>query len=257
MNERTKIGFLDSGVGGITVLADAVKALPAADYLFYADSDHVPYGTKTPAEVTSYCMDALGFLAEQGAEAVVVACNTATSMAIRTLRDSFPFPIVGMEPAVKPAAEGYPNGKILVCATPLTIGGEKLHTLIDRSFRGGPGPVLRALPELVALAEREDFSAESAASVLRSSVGHGEGYVAVVLGCTHFLYFREDFRAFFPGADIIDGNAGTVRRLADLVPVRPAAGNGSIRFFTSGREEEPGGPGDERYRRYLARAFCL
>ena len=253
MTDRTKIGFLDSGAGGITVLARAVKKLPSADFLYYADTDRVPYGTKTPEEVVRYTSEAVRFLEDEGAQAVVVACNTATSMAIRPLRAAFPFPIVGMEPAVKPAVLGHPEGRILVCATPLTISGEKLHTLIDRYFWGPVSPVLVPLPDLVTLAESERFDEESFRGVIRSAGLEGERFAAVVLGCTHFVYYRELFRETFPGADVIDGNEGTVNRLADLICVREVPGSGSVRFFESGRI-----PADEdRYRRFLEHAMKL
>ena len=257
MNRRTTIGFFDSGAGGITVLAEALRRLPDADYLFYADTDHVPYGVRTPEEVADYSMEAVRFLTEQGAEAAVVACNTATSMAIRQLRDSFSIPIVGMEPAVKPAAAEHPSGRILVCATPLTIGGEKLHTLIDRSFIHMPRPDLVPLPAMVELAEAERFDWASTRAVLTEAVGEGKTYDAVVLGCTHFLYFRDSFRRFFPGADIIDGNEGTVRRLLDLIDVRSTGNPPSVRYFESGREAEPGSEREQRYIRFLDRASSM
>jgi len=257
LNDRRTIGFLDSGAGGITVLAAAIRKLPAADYLFYADTDHVPYGIRTPEEVASYTMDAVRFLTGRGAEAVVVACNTATSMAIRSLREAFALPIVGMEPAVKPAAVTHPYGRILVCATPLTIGGEKLHTLIDRNFRDMPKPDLVPLPELVELAEEERFDWDSFSPALDRVIGADKSYDAVVLGCTHFVYFRDSFQRRFPGADIIDGNEGTVNRLADLVPFPNCGGASTIRFFESGREVTVGSGREKRCLRFLERASSL
>ena len=233
---RTKIGFFDSGVGGLTVLACARKQIPAADYLFYADTDHVPYGTKTREEVTSYAMDAVGALRDRGADAVVIACNTATSMAVDELRRSFSIPIVGMEPAVKPAAQIHPGEKILVCATPLTIAGEKLHTLIDRSFHEGIQPTLVPLPGLVTMAEEECFEEDEVTAYLDSVIDRREKYAAVVLGCTHFTYFRSAFRAFFGDIDLIDGNRGTVRRLASLLGEIPGDGEGTLEILESGRE---------------------
>ncbi len=257
MKERKTIGLFDSGAGGITVLAAALRHIPGADYLFYADTDHVPYGIRTREEVTEYSTEAVRFLISRGAGAVVVACNTATSMAIRVLRETFPVPIVGMEPAVKPAAAGHPAGRILVCATPLTIGGEKLHTLIDRSFPGAQKPELVPTPALVELAEAERFDWESVSAVLEQTVGRGQAYDAVVLGCTHFVYFRDSFRRFFPGADIVDGNEGTVRRLGDLIGAHPSDGGSTVRFFESGREVLPGSPEEARYRRFLDRASTV
>ena len=257
MNDRRTIGFLDSGAGGITVLSAAIRKLPPADYLFYADTDHVPYGIRTPEEVAEYTMEAVRFLTDRGAEAVVVACNTATSMAIRTLRGAFSLPIVGMEPAVKPAAVTHPYGRILVCATPLTIGGEKLHTLIDRNFRDMPKPDLVPLPALVELAEEERFDEASVRGAIDQAVGAARSYDAVVLGCTHFIYFRDSFRRLFPGADIIDGNEGTVNRLADLVPFPHTEGAPSVRFFESGRDVSEGSEREARYLRFLRRASEL
>ncbi|MBQ3708761.1 MAG: glutamate racemase [Clostridia bacterium] len=251
LKQPKTIGFLDSGIGGLTVLSEALHRIPGADILFYADTDHVPYGTKTREEIVGFAVDAVETLCERGAEAVVVACNTATSMAIRQLRERFPIPIVGMEPAVKPAALIHPGERVLVCATPVTIRGEKLHTLIDRSFREGVRPTLAALPGLVTLAEEERFDFDSVRDYLRSVLDFGEHYAAVVLGCTHFTYFRDSFRSLFPGADILDGNAGTVNRLVDLIGGE-IPGKGTITFLESGRlvaEPEP----LARFGRYLER----
>ena len=233
--EHTKtIGFFDSGIGGLTVLSEALCRIPGADILFYADTDHVPYGTKTREQIIRYAEDAVSSLCERGAEAVVVACNTATSMAISTLRERFPIPIIGMEPAVKPAAAIHPDEKILVCATPVTIRGEKLHTLIDRSFHEGVRPALAALPGLVELAEAERFDLPSVRDYLDTVIDRRVPYAAVVLGCTHFTYFRDSFRVLFPEADILDGNAGTVNRLVDLIGGE-IPGDGRITFLESGR----------------------
>ncbi|MBQ3956899.1 MAG: hypothetical protein II680_13500, partial [Clostridia bacterium] len=107
--------------------------------------------------------------------------------------------------------------------------------------------------DLVTLAESERFDEESFRGVIRSAGLEGERFAAVVLGCTHFVYYRELFRETFPGADVIDGNEGTVNRLADLICVREVPGSGSVRFFESGRI-----PADEdRYRRFLERAMKL
>ena len=251
MKRRKTIGFFDSGIGGLTVLSEALRRVPGAELLFYADTDHVPYGTKTKEEIVRYAEDAVEALCERGAEAVVVACNTATSMAIGRLRERFSIPIVGMEPAVKPAALTHPGERVLVCATPLTIRGEKLHTLIDRSFREGIRPTLAALPELVTLAEAERFDLDSVRSCLDAAVDLREPYAAVVLGCTHFTYFRDSFRTLFPGADILDGNAGTVNRLVNLIGGE-IPGDGRITYLESGR---PVAETDKlaRFERYLAR----
>lgn len=251
MEHQKTIGFFDSGIGGLTVLSEALCRIPGADLLFYADTDHVPYGTKSKEEIVRFAEDAVDALCERGAEAVVVACNTATSMAIGALRERYSIPIVGMEPAVKPAALIHPGERVLVCATPVTIRGEKLHTLIDRNFREGIRPTLAGLPGLVTLAEEERFDFDTVRDYLSSVLDLEERYAAVVLGCTHFTYFRDTFRALFPDADILDGNAGTVNRLVDLIGGE-IPGEGRIVYLESGR---PVTDPDKiaRFERYLAR----
>ncbi|MBP3814197.1 MAG: aspartate/glutamate racemase family protein, partial [Butyrivibrio sp.] len=101
-----KIGIFDSGMGGLSVLHEAYHQLPDQEYIFYADTEHVPYGIKTPEQIIGYTTEIAEFLIDKGVDAIVVACNTATSVAIKELRKRFDLPILGMEPAVKPAVEG-------------------------------------------------------------------------------------------------------------------------------------------------------
>jgi glutamate racemase len=126
------IGVFDSGIGGLTVLKEAIKLMPHENYFYYADTKHVPYGTKPKDEVAGYIFDAVDFFARQGVEALVVACNTATSIAINDLRVKYSFPIIGMEPAVKPAVEKVDHRRVLVLATPITVKEKKLHDLVER-----------------------------------------------------------------------------------------------------------------------------
>ncbi|MBE6542416.1 MAG: glutamate racemase [Ruminococcaceae bacterium] len=212
---------------------------PSADYIYYADSDHVPYGTKKREEITLYSDTAVDYLVSHGADAVVVACNTATSMAIDYLRAKYSVPIVGMEPAVKPASEIHSNEKILVCATPVTIAGEKLHNLIDKNYNSATQPTLVATPDLVSFAENSVFDTETICNYLGTVIDKKESYAAVVLGCTHFGYFRDSFREFFGEIDIFDGTEGTVNRLFSLLCENnkyiESDGDGSITYVRSGR----------------------
>ncbi len=217
--KKMKIGFYDSGVGGISVMAHAKRYLPDADYIYYADTEHVPYGTKTKAEIISYSDRAVEYLTGSGVDAVVVACNTATSMAIDHLRARYTLPIIGMEPAVKPAANIHPGERVLVCATPATIAGEKLHSLITKTFVYGCEPTLVALPELVTFAENGIFDKCQIAKYLSEKIDGSEKYAAVVLGCTHFSYFKDSFKTFLGDIDIIDGTEGTVNRLLSVIGV--------------------------------------
>ncbi|WP_151733965.1 glutamate racemase [Paenibacillus tengchongensis] len=235
-----KIGFFDSGIGGLTVLHQALKLLPDEDYLFYADSAHVPYGEKPKEEVKQYIAEAVRFIFSQGAEALVIACNTATSIAVQELRMQYDYPILGIEPAVKPAVrqvEGTPK-KVLVLATPLTLQEDKYHNLVKRLDSRDIVDSL-ALPGLVRLAERFDFREESVRPYLREQFAGLElcKYGTVVLGCTHFPYFIPVLRQLFPPqTQFISGNTGTARNLKAILGGRTSLGSGSgrIEYYASG-----------------------
>ena len=134
MSKKTNpIAVFDSGVGGISVLRELVKILPNEDYIYYGDSKNAPYGMKDKETVKQLTIDAAEYLFAQGAKGLVVACNTATSAAVKALRELYPdIPIVGIEPAVKPAATLKPNCRVLVMATPMTIREEKFQNLMAR-----------------------------------------------------------------------------------------------------------------------------
>ncbi|WP_024866036.1 glutamate racemase [Butyrivibrio sp. FCS014] len=214
-----KIGIFDSGIGGLSVLNEACHRLPEQEFIFYADTDHVPYGTKTPEEIIGFATDITEFLISQGAEAIVVACNTATSVAIKELRRRYDLPILGMEPAVKPAVEGTEGKRIMVIATPVTIREDKLKDLLHR-VDGDHRVDLLAMPRLVEFAEREEFESEAVDEYLRQQFSSFDKsrYCALVLGCTHFNYFKPAYRRYFgEGTLLIDGNKGTVRHLAEVL----------------------------------------
>ena len=152
-----KVAFFDSGIGGLSVLHHAMKILPEEEFIFFADEDNVPYGTKPREEVLKLVESAFEFLIAQEVGAIVVACNTATSVAVRLMRAKYSLPIVGMEPAIKLALNLFPARKVLVTATEITIRGEKIQALIDR-VHAREFAELRALPELVEFAERMEFN---------------------------------------------------------------------------------------------------
>lgn len=243
------IGFLDSGIGGLTVLYEARQRCPNARYLYYADTDHVPYGTKSREEIRRYVVDAVTFLVKHGVDILVIACNTATSMAVEELRSRFPLPIIGMEPAVRPAILRYPGARILVCATPATIHGEKLHHLLDVHHADPSTTILIPTPRLVTYAEAGEFAPEVIVPYLREVIPPDK-YAACVLGCTHFTLFRDSFTVCL-GSDTvcIDGNTGTVNRMCDVLRENGFAkdadtaqngcktdGSGTVRYYLSGRE---------------------
>ena len=234
------IGFFDSGIGGLTVMHEARKQLPFEQFLYFADTDHVPYGTKTTEEIYFHTRNAADFLLQQGAEILVIACNTATSVAITKLREELPIPIVGMEPAVKPAARRYPDSKILVCATPRTIEGDKLHHLLENEHAAPENVHLLPLPMLVNWAEEGRFDTETVVPYLRETIPNYD-YTVVVLGCTHFTLFRDSFRRVLGEETIfIDGTPGTVKRIKCILDEYSLQNRNNktspIRYFQSGRE---------------------
>lgn len=239
--ETESIGFLDSGFGGITVLSEALRQLPNENYIYYADTEHVPYGTKTKDEVRKYVFEAVEFLMKQRIKALVVACNTATSTAVRELRGMYSFPIVGMEPAVKPAVQnGDGKKRVLVLATPLTLREEKFHNLVQKVDHEHVVDYL-AFPELVELAESMIFEHEKVIPVIREKLASLDlnNYKTFVLGCTHFPIYRNAFKEVLPvNIDIIDGSIGTVRYLKCLLEEQDIFNTqktiGQIKYFDSG-----------------------
>ncbi|HPE28916.1 MAG TPA: glutamate racemase [Candidatus Mcinerneyibacteriales bacterium] len=250
------IVVFDSGMGGITVLHEALRLLPGQPFLYYADTGHVPYGGRPAREVRSLVMRAVDVIVRREIpRALVVACNTATSVAIDDLRRACSFPVIGMEPAVKPALEHEKvNGRrVLVLATALTLSQQKYSDLVSRLDGEGLVDSL-SLPGLVDLVENEDFAPEQVKTYLREAFSgiSREDYGTVVLGCTHFPFFRQEISSFFsPHADIIDGNRGTVLQLIRrLSPVPEKSGDaGDVMFMSSGETDRD----REKFRRLLTR----
>ena len=196
------------------MLAEALRRFSGAEFLYFADEDHVPYGTKSRAEIVRLSLDAVGFLVAHGADAVVVACNTATSAAISELRGAFSVSVIGMEPAVKLAADSFGARPTLLIATPLTIAGEKLARLVGRlECETWSLP----LPRLVEFAQDLEFGSPAVRAYLREELAKFEleRLGSLVLGCTHFNYFKDVLREILPPhVRIIDGIDGTLNRLA-------------------------------------------
>lgn len=214
-----KIGIFDSGIGGVTVLKKALEMLPSLEYVYYSDNNHVPYGTKTKEEVIGYVNEVIEFLIDQKVEAIVIACNTATSIAVNLLRERYNIPIIGMEPAVKLALENSPRGKILVTATQLTLKEDKYKTLLNR-IHGEKRVSSLALPELVTYAEAFIFDEDILIPYFKEKLsGYNlEDYSGIVLGCTHFVYFKKILEKMLPKhIKVYDGNEGTIRHLKSLI----------------------------------------
>ena len=234
-----KIAFFDSGIGGLSVLHHAMKILPDEEFIFYADEDNVPYGTKTREQVLSYVDAAFKFLTTQNVGAIVVACNTATSVAVRKMRAKYSLPIIGMEPAIKVALDLYPQKKVLVTATEITVRGEKIYNLIDR-LNAKNFVELRALQKLVDFAERQEFNSVDVENYLHEEFAPYDfkNFSSIVLGCTHFNYFKDTMKKILPAhIKFLDGNAGTLNQLARLAHLKIGEGkkNPPVEYFYSGR----------------------
>jgi glutamate racemase len=238
------IGFLDSGIGGLTVLREAIKALPHENFIYYADTLHVPYGTKPKEEAKRYIFEAVSFLAEQGIKALVIACNTATIIAINDLREKYSFPIIGIEPAIKPAVENNLDHekRVLVLATPLALKEEKFKSLVVRVDKKNLVDVLPA-PELVEFAESFMFDEKVIIPYFKEKLSsfNIKKYGTVVLGCTHFPIFSGTLRKILPyDIDIIDGSIGTINRLKSVMDELKITTNsdikGKIVFYASGKK---------------------
>ena len=232
-----KIAFFDSGIGGLSVLNHAMKILPQEEFIFFADEENVPYGTKSRAEILKFVDEAFKFLIGQEVSAIVVACNTATSVAVKKMREKYSLPIIGMEPALKLALDLYPGRKVLVTATAITITGKKIQQLIGK-LHAQDLAELKALPKLVELAERQEFNSAEVEKYLRGELASYdfEKFSSLVLGCTHFNYFKDTLRKILPShVKILDGNAGTVNELIRRTALKPARAekNPSVKFFYS------------------------
>ncbi|MDE6364427.1 MAG: glutamate racemase [Lachnospiraceae bacterium] len=241
------IGIFDSGIGGMTLLHQALVLLPQENFIFYADTDHVPYGTKSREQVVSYVDEVIRFMIAQNCKAVVIACNTATAAAAEQMRSKYKeLPIIGIEPAVKPAVAERDGKRVMVVATPLTVHEKRLQKLVERVDDEHVVDLLE-LPGLVEFAERGEFESEHVTAYLQEKfAGYAlEQYGELVLGCTHFNYFKDTFRTLLPqGIHILDGTLGTVRQLMRVLASKEAlvpqtadeAAGGKVRYFASGRE---------------------
>ena len=169
MQKEQPIGFFDSGIGGLSVLYESLKILPNENYIYYSDGDNAPYGVRPKEEVRDLVLNAMRFIASKGVKAIVVACNTATSVAIEDIRRLYDFPVIGMEPAVKPAVMSGSRKRVLVFATELTLKEEKFKNLVARVDTQQMVDYL-PLQELVMYAERFDFDERKIISYLQEKL---------------------------------------------------------------------------------------
>ena len=207
------IAVFDSGVGGLSVLRHLRRVMPGERYLYFGDSANAPYGTKTKEDVKKLTFDAAQRLISRGIKALVVVCNTATSAAIHDLRIAYPdLVVIGIEPALKLAAERFPGGKLCVMATPMTLREEKFAALMRRYEEVCHVQKLPA-PGLVELVEGGKADSPEADSLLKTLFATLESTPdAVVLGCTHYPFAAKAIsRVLGGGVTLLDGGQGTAR----------------------------------------------
>jgi glutamate racemase len=241
--EKKPVGVFDSGVGGLTVLRELRLRLPREDYLYVADQGHVPYGSRELEEVRRFGFGITEFLLERGAKAVVVACNTISAAALQPLRAAHPkVPFVGMEPAVKPAAEQSRSGVIGVIATEDTFRGEPFANVMSRYGRG-VRVIALTLPGLVERIEEGEVEGPKLESMLRQRLQPlvDAGIDELVLGCTHYPFvLRALQNAAGPNVRIIDPSPAVARQTEQILAerrLRAAGGAGRVTAYTSGDPE--------------------
>ncbi|WP_027612231.1 glutamate racemase [Pseudomonas sp. URIL14HWK12:I6] len=233
------IAVFDSGVGGLSVLAEIQRLLPHESLLYFADCGHIPYGEKTPEFIRQRCNVMAGFFREQGAKALVIACNTATVAAVADLRRDFPeWPIVGMEPAVKPAAAATRSGVVGVLATTGTLQSAKFAALLDR-FAADVRVITQPCPGLVELIESGDLHSAELRTLLQHYVDPllANGCDTIILGCTHYPFLKPMLKTMTPDSiSLIDTGAAVARQLQRLLAERDLLAKGPnrpVRFWTS------------------------
>ncbi len=242
MNQRHDyIAVFDSGVGGISVLRQLKKRMPNERYLYFGDSANAPYGTKSSQEVRHLALAVARRLVEQGVKALVVACNTATAVAIDTLRKTYPdLIVVGIEPALKTGADKYPGGHIGVMATPVTLEGEKFQRLLER-FSGRCRVSLISAPGLADLVEAGKQNGPEGETLLRGLLEPYRGKLdALVLGCTHYPFARETIQKVLGReTELLDGGEGTAAQTMHLLQERGLLyeGPGQVVFQNSLKDD--------------------
>ena len=237
------IGIMDSGVGGLSVFREISRVLPGERYIYYADNAHCPYGEKSPEFIRSRLKEITGFFISRGADAVVLACNTATAAAIECLRKEYDIPFVGMEPAVKPAALGTKTGVIGVLATAGTLKGSKYLNTKGR-FEDHVKIVERVGRGFVELVEAGKLTGPEAESIVKSALEPllAEGADRIVLGCTHYPFLLETLRkvaAELTHLDVqfIDPAPAVANRLVQVLSSeKKGRGQGRTELFASGED---------------------
>ena len=235
------IAVFDSGVGGISVLRELLKQMPEENYLYYGDSANAPYGERPTEQVRKLTLAAAETLIARGIKALVVACNTATAAAIQILRETYPDTIIiGIEPALKLAADRFPSGRIGVMATQVTLREEKFAHQLER-FPNVQVDLIPA-PGLVELVESGKADTPQAEALLRAILAPYAGKLdALVLGCTHYPFAAQTIQSVLgPDTVLLDGGEGTARQTKRCLEAAGLlhSGSGSVQIENSSADPE-------------------
>ena len=238
------IGVFDSGVGGLSVLREIRRALPAAELLYVADSGHAPYGDRDAGFIAARVLAIADFFVQHDVGAIVVACNTASVVALPALRARFTRPVVAIEPAIKPAAQRSRSGVVGVLATSRTVASAGVARLVEDHGQQ-VRVLLQACPGLVEQVERAELAGAQTEALVERYVRPllAQGADTLVLGCTHYPFLRDVIeRVAGPGVEVIDPAPAVARELARRVPptAQHAGHRGTERFWTTGALEQAG-----------------
>ncbi len=238
-SRHSPIGVFDSGVGGISVLKHIHTLLPHENLLYVADSKYAPYGGRSADEIRSRCFEIADFLIAKNAKALVVACNTATAAAIEAMRLKYDLPIIGMEPAVKPAAAATKNGIIGVLATVGTLKSAQFAALLE-SYGRNVEVVTQACIGLVECIERGELSHPDTLELVRQYCKPllNSGADTIVLGCTHYPFVRPLIeQAVGTGVTLIDTGAAVANHLKNKLQEKnllsTSQGGAEVHFWTN------------------------
>ncbi len=234
------IGIFDSGIGGLTVLKELVRAMPQEDTVYLGDTARVPYGAKSPETVTRYSVEIASFLVKREIKLLVVACNTASAVSLETLQERFPIPIVGViDPGARRAAAVTRNGKVGVIGTEATIKSSAYTRAIKR-MNPAIEVITRACPLFVPLAEEGWTSNEVARLTAQSYLEElkESGVDTLVLGCTHYPLLKEIIaQVMGEKVRLVDSAEETARTVADILRsrelLRPAAEKGNHHYYVT------------------------
>jgi glutamate racemase len=243
-HSNSPIGIFDSGVGGISVLRAIREQMPEESVIYFGDQGHIPYGPRSMEQIRNFSEAITNFLLERNAKIIVVACNTASAAALKDLREKFPnVQFVGMEPAVKPAAEHTQTGKVGVLATPATFQGALYASVVER-FANGVELFQNTCPGLVQQIEEGNLSGEEPRKILEDALLPmlQKDIDTVVLGCTHYplvipliqQIVGEKVRVIDPALSV----AKQTRRLLEANKLRNQSdAKSNVKFYTSGEPD--------------------